>query len=218
MSERTIFGKVFEGDVRKAGAVLSVLDLVSTLPLVLSENETFGALAKTAAAQLLAVDRLIERVLIFPRVDVLPEEILDLLAEDMHIDWYDRAADLAVKRVVIKGSVAVHRHLGTRWAVAKVIVDYFGAGAVREWWEYGGEPHHFKIISGNAEMVGEHLEEFLAMLEHVKRKSSWLDAVQVGLTGETEVFCGMAVRECDRDWVDLTGRTGEAAHPGARSF
>ena len=31
------------------------------------------------------------------------------------------------------------------YAVAQIIADYFGTGEVREWYQYGGKPYHFKI-------------------------------------------------------------------------
>lgn len=46
--------------------------------------------------------------------DILPEEILDLLAWQMSIDWYDGTADISIKRKLVKTlpvfiGIAVHR-------------------------------------------------------------------------------------------------------------
>ena len=83
----------------------------------------------------------------------------------------------------------------TRYAVEQIVRDYFRTGEVREWYEYGGEPHHFKVLSDNPELVNNNLELFLKLLGVVKRRSSWLDAILICLTGEMFLSSGMAVRE-----------------------
>lgn len=169
--------------------------LTESFPAALLASEEPGVLVKIMADKMMELDGKVRQLLIWPQIDALPETVLDILAGDMHIDWYDYDANIAVKRTIIKAGVAVHKRLGTLWAIQKVITDYFGAGEVREWFTYGGEPHHFKIVSGNAEMVGQNLDRFVAMLEHVKRKSSWLDSVEIGMQAENMLYAGVAYAE-----------------------
>lgn len=169
--------------------------LTESFPAALLASEEQGVLVKIMAEKMMELDGKVRQLLIWPQIDALPETVLDILAGDMHIDWYDYDANIAVKRTIIKAGVAVHKRLGTLWAIQKVITDYFGAGEVREWFTYGGEPHHFKIVSGNAEMVGQNLDRFVAMLEHVKRKSSWLDSVEIGMQAENMLYAGVAYAE-----------------------
>ena len=169
--------------------------LTESFPAAMLASEEPGVLVKIMADKMMELDGKVRQLLIWPQIDALPETVLDILAGDMHIDWYDYDANIAVKRTIIKAGVAVHKRLGTLWAIQKVITDYFGAGEVREWFTYGGEPHHFKIVSGNAEMVGQNLERFVAMLEHVKRKSSWLDSVEIGMQAENMLYAGVAYAE-----------------------
>ena len=75
------------------------------------------------------------------------------------------------------------------------MADYFGAGEVREWYQYGGKPHHFKVLSDNPSLVNSNLDLFLKLLRTVKRRSSWLDAILICLTGEMFLYSGMAVRD-----------------------
>lgn len=56
-------------------------------------------------------------------------------------------------------------------------------------------PHHFKVLSDNPELVNNNLELFLKLLGVVKRRSSWLDAILICLTGEMFLYSGMAVRD-----------------------
>ena len=89
----------------------------------------------------------------------------------------------------------VHSRLGTKWAVEKIITEYFGSGRVREWFEYEGEPFHFKIISGNPTITNEKLLEFLGLLDKVKRQSAVLDGIYITLTGEMNLYLAIGLHE-----------------------
>lgn len=78
-------------------------------------------------------------------IDSLPEQILDVLAHDLHIDWYDYGYPADIKRAVIKSSIRVHQKLGTKYAVETALRAVHKGAAVSEWFEYGGEPYHFKL-------------------------------------------------------------------------
>lgn len=128
-------------------------------------------------------------------IDELDNAELDELAWELDIQWYDASVDIEIKREVIRMSDLVYSRLGTKWAVEWMVQTYFGSGEVREWYEYGGEPHHFKIISGNPSLTNERINQFIQMLKIVKRKSSWLDAILIALTGEMNLYVGVAYHD-----------------------
>ena len=105
------------------------------------------------------------------KIDQLSDAELDEMAWELNIQWYDSTAPIAAKRAVIRNSDRVYAKLGTPYAVEQIVADYFGTGEVREWYQYGGQPHHFK------------------------RRSSCLDAILICLTGEMFLYSGMAVRD-----------------------
>lgn len=111
----------------------------------------------------------------------------------------------AVKRELLKNSGQVFRRLGTKWAVENVIGTYFGEGFVREWFEYDGEPGHFRVYSPNPSVNQERLEEFLSLLERVKRTSAKLDGIFISLTGQTPIYAGVAVRETSTERYEIGG-------------
>lgn len=168
-------------------------DMVSTLPECLMYDDRIVAIAQVIAEQLRKTAGLIKCVLIYSRIDELDEDLVDVLAYDLHVDWYDPDASLEIKRELVKNSIKVHIRLGTPWAVMNVINEYFGYGEMREWWEYGGEPHHFKILSTNPRITSDELDRFMNILNIVKRASSWLDDILITLTGESHVYVGMAI-------------------------
>ena len=132
---------------------------------------------------------------VWDKIDELPENAIDQLAYELDIDWYDSGAPLDVKRRLVKQSDFVHSKLGTVAAVESVISAYFGDGRLMEWSEYGGEPHHFKVFTTNASELNENLTRFLSMLRKIKRHSSKLDSVMIGLTGEEYVNLGDGFRD-----------------------
>ena len=129
------------------------------------------------------------------KIDQLSDAELDEMAWELNIQWYDSTAPIAAKRAVIRNSDRVYAKLGTPYAVEQIVADYFGTGEVREWYQYGGQPHHFKVLSDNPSLVNSNLDLFLKLLRTVKRRSSWLDAILICLTGEMFLYSGMAVRD-----------------------
>jgi phage tail P2-like protein len=100
------------------------------------------AAAKVAAARL---DE-IKRLRIYSRIDELPEELLDILAYDFKVDWWDANYTLEQKRQTLKDSWSVHRKLGTKSAVEQAISAIYKNTKVSEWFEYDGEPYNFKLL------------------------------------------------------------------------
>lgn len=120
-------------------------NLVGTLPPALRKDPSAVALAE-AMADLLArrLDE-IEQLRIYPVIDRLDEQLLDILAYDFKVDWWDSEYSLEEKRRVFKDSWYVHQHMGTKAAVETAIRAIYPLTTVEEWFEYGGEPYHFKI-------------------------------------------------------------------------
>lgn len=175
------------------------VDFTRALPAALKEDSTMLALGSVIAGELQRNIELSRLNIIYARIDELEENVLDILAYDLLIDWYDPDAAIELKRTIIKQSVKVHKLMGTKYAVESVVNAYFGSGEVRMWYEYGGEPHHFKIISDNPNITDENAEKFFRLLSVVKRLSSWLETVLIALTGESSVFLGMVIKERNRE-------------------
>lgn len=128
-------------------------------------------------------------------IDRLPEAELDELAWELNIAWYDTSANIDTKRDLVRNSDKVYQRLGTKWATEAVIRSYFGDGFIEEWFEYGGEPGHFRILSNNPSLEDEEFAEFLHILERVKRATAKLDGVIIALSGLTTMAAGVAVHD-----------------------
>lgn len=121
-------------------------NLLRTLPDALRNDESMAALAESIAGVLADRPGEIRNLLIYSRIDQLPEDLLDILAHDFKVDWWDGDYSLEEKRRTLKDSWRVHRMLGTKAAVETAISAIYPDTQVSEWWEYGGKPYHFKLL------------------------------------------------------------------------
>jgi len=102
-------------------------------------------------------------------IDQQPEEVVDRLAYDFHVDYYDADWPVERKRDIVINSIRLHRIAGTRGAVDDLIASIWGDRAsVSEWWEYGGEPGTFTIFV-NETMSESDIARFVASIRAVKR-------------------------------------------------
>jgi len=172
---------------------LKNLDLLTLQTKHMQHDPTTKGICSALTPQFKQVANEVENCLIFARIDELPEEVLDELAYELHIEWYDTNASIDVKRALIKSSDIVHMYHGTPFAVGQVVQDYFGDGYVEEWWEYGGDPYHFRVVTSNAAVTGELANQFAHAIEKVKRKSARLDQVLVSMAADFPIYFGHAI-------------------------
>ena len=122
------------------------VDFTRSLPPPLKNDPEMNALGRVIAEQLQITARQIRQNIIYARIDELNEQTLDILAYDLHVDWYDYGHPIAAKRAVIKDSVRVHKRLGTLYAVKTALGSVYPESEVEEWFDYGGEHHRFRVI------------------------------------------------------------------------
>ena len=122
------------------------IDLTRALPPTLKNDEDMLALARVIGAGLQETGRLIRQNIIYPRIDELPENVLDILAYDLHVDWYDFDYPIEAKRSIIKDSVKVHKRLGTVYATLTALRSVYPNSEIEEWFDYGGEPFLFRVV------------------------------------------------------------------------
>ena len=154
-------------------------NLLRTLPVGIGWDETIQALGALAAETLSCRPEEISRLLIYPNIDNLDEELLDILAYDFKVDWWDGDYSLEEKRRTLKGSWRVHRMLGTKAAVETAISAIYPNFAVKEWFEYGGRPYYFKLeinaTGSNGDLDKQ--RRVLQRLNYYKNLRSHLDSV-----------------------------------------
>lgn len=162
-------------------------NLLRIVPPALTHDKSVMALAE-ADAEVLAARRLeIDKARVIANIDGLDEAVLDILARDFKVDWWDADYSLEEKRRTLKSSWRVHKTLGTKGAVETAISAIYPGTKVQEWWEYGGEPYHFRldINIGSDTINSEKHRRVLERVNYYKSLRSHLDGIKYTVSTET---------------------------------
>lgn len=158
---------------------LAKVSLLDILPQNLLGDKQIEASARALDIEIRKTTAEIEQALILSRLDVLPEKVLDLLAWQWHVDFYEPAVmSPELKRKLIRESIALHRIKGTKAAVELALRMIYYTGEVTEWFEYGGEPYYFRVSGIRPDNVrSEELSNVLRLIYMMKNERSWLENI-----------------------------------------
>lgn len=109
-------------------------------------NDTNGhAIAKAIEAALQKLnDAALEGLKCIADYETMPEWRLDELAWEYDI-LYDYNAEIATKREWIANAIQFYNLHGTPRGIVKYLEAVFDTVNLEEWWQYGGDPYHFRV-------------------------------------------------------------------------
>ena len=147
------------------------------LPPSIADDFKIQAFAEAFEKQFEQIYSLTEIPCILPRIDELPEEVLDLLAWQFHVEGWELASTIEEKRNLIKSAIELHKYKGTKYAVKKVLEALNLTGEIKEWFEYGGKPYKFKVDLGiqNRKITPELRDKLIKLINEYKNERSWLE-------------------------------------------
>lgn len=124
-------------------------------------------------------------------IDQMPEWLLDETAWEMNL-LYDYKADITQKRNWIRNASQYYAHLGTPQAIINILDGYFDAVSLDEWYEYNGEPYHFRVrVDGNlTEKTNEWVHKAIEACKNVR---SVLDDVSMYTKIRLDTVSGAAM-------------------------
>lgn len=111
--------------------------------------------------------------------DTIPSFLLDHIAAEEHVDFYDKTFPDDVKRKLIDQSEYLHTIKGTVAAIKAVLEIVGMKGDVLEWFQYGGEPYNFKIEIENTTILKSDFERTRKLVEAMKNLRSQLEDIIV---------------------------------------
>lgn len=152
------------------------IDLQQLLPESLKGDKNVRYLAQAISESL---QTLSSKVSIVDPKKELHGNLLDLIAWQEHVDFYDASLPLEIKQELVRKSSWFHKRKGTPAAVEDLISTIFEEGKVVEWFEYGGEPYTFKVVTNNQSVTQEKASEFIRALNSIKNMRSRLDKVEI---------------------------------------
>ena len=183
-------------------------NLLRSLPASLSGDPKMLALAESISELLAQRREEIEQLAIYPNMDQLSEDLLDILSHDFKVDWWDGDYSLEEKRRTLSTSWQVHKTLGTKAAVETAIRAIYPHTHVREWFDYGGEPYHFRLEINITDDEADSAKQrgVLKRLQYYKNLRSHLDGVTYFLQSRAQAPAGAC-------FLGVHGRVGAAAGP-----
>lgn len=168
-------------------------DLLSLVPLSLRSDPQVQAAAAALNQELQAVSAAIDEIMVIAKLDRLPEGVIDHLAWQWHVDFYDEELPLATKRALVKSAIAWHRRKGTPAVVQEMVSTVLSNGVVSEWFDYGGQPYRFRVETDEVVHDQSVYDRLVQLVEAVKNVRSWLDTITIRRTWSGVVYFGSSL-------------------------
>ena len=160
------------------------------LPNFLREDKNFRAICNALNDEIKLLYEQTNLVKLYSNIDNLPEEILDELAWQFNSIEYNTSYSIAIKRELIKNCIITHHRRGTVASVEDVASRIFGNATVSEWFEYGGEPYHFKVHTETVTVSDDMINEFNRVIRQTQNIRSHLEEVITETINSMDVFFG----------------------------
>lgn len=158
------------------------------------ETQAFAYALKMAISDLVSYA---DRTQCYSAVEKLDNDTLDLLAVELRAAGYDQSYDLEIKRKVIKAALMACSQAGTAAAVKAFVNSIYSESEVDEWYEYGGDPGHYRIgfvIDGQLQTIPiMSADEMYEFLRRINRLSAHLDGVSYIIRHRIELGVGVSL-------------------------
>lgn len=126
-------------------------------------------------------------------IDSASDEVLNALAIEMRVITYDTSLSREKRTALIKEAFNQWAKAGTKSALEEIAANVFSNAAVEEWFNYEGEPGHFKVKTTNMSVTGDKLLKLQELVKDYKRLSTTLDGVEItNTTGSAAICSGLA--------------------------
>jgi phage tail P2-like protein len=155
--------------------------LTDGLPDVLQKEPWVQALSEAIHSVTAQGINYVNSARTYSRLGELVGQILDFLGVENRAPHYRQDFSDDVKRTIIQNSMVYFAHAGTKAAVEDLIQDIYGGAKVVEWFDYNGEPGHYRVELDISSLKSGVLlittADFEAAIAIVVRESSHLDGV-----------------------------------------
>ena len=125
---------------------LNELDLLSLQTQFMRSDTTTQGFCNALNAPMINIVSGVEKCLIWRNYGNLSEEVLDAMAVSLNILWYDSEADYEIKAFIIEKADELRLLQGTAKGIELMFQAWNVTIYILEWFNYGGEPFHYKIV------------------------------------------------------------------------
>ncbi len=156
---------------------IEIISLQDIIPSSIADDKNVEAIITATDPQLKEVSQSIREAFIISRINELPETVIDLLAWQWHVDFYEPELPIQTKRQLVLESIKWHRKKGTKTAIKSALEKLGFVPTIKEWFEpeMGTAPHTFSV-SGyykddhiDVDFLGEQTKEILTRVIEVTK-------------------------------------------------
>jgi len=169
---------------------ISILDLLPTN--LLSDGKVVAA-AQAIDKQMQSINDVIPKLLLYKNLDLQSEHVIDELAKEENVDFYDSTLPIEVKRELVRNSSKWNRRKGTASVVEEVVRAVFDDAVVTEWGGYNGEPYHFRVTTRQVVSDPNKLIELTKIINSVKNARSHLEALEIERDITNSIYVGTLI-------------------------
>ncbi|GEN83638.1 hypothetical protein SLU01_19500 [Sporosarcina luteola] len=169
---------------------LSNSELHQLLPINLRDDEDIKAAAQAVDKSTHSIYSLADKLVFHSSSGIQDNEVLDALAVDLHVDFYDKNLPPELKQEIIDSSMLLHMVKGTAGAVEKALANVGLEGRVSEWFEYGGNPFFFRIEINESFKTEKDLNKIVDIVNSTKNRRSTLEEILIKRSLESNLYFG----------------------------
>lgn len=153
------------------------VDLIKVLPRFLADDESSSAVCRALEPLIRQVAEKMDLLNFYTDPQKQPDRVLDRLAVGWGVSWYSGEDNVEAKRQIISDALKVFGRLGTVSSLTDALAANFGDATVEEWWNYNGDPCHFRIMVEDPSATGGRIERFLRTMKETMALHAKLDEV-----------------------------------------
>jgi len=164
--------------------------------LPINIDEKLNTLDLVGCKRLEDINEQIKKIDNFNNALKIDEKFLDLLKDEWGVDFWNEISELE-KRKLIDKSKFYYKKIGTVYAIKEVLKIFDIDTKLKEWFDFNGEPYHFKVILTplNTEYKFDEVmfKKIVSLIDSVKNIRSVLDGFEFELKGKIEIkeYCGV---------------------------
>ena len=126
---------------------LELTSLSDIIPNSIAHDKNVQSIITAIDPELQKVSQDTREAFIISRIGELPENVIDLLAWQWHVDFYEPDLPITTKRELVLETIKWHRQKGTKASIESALKKLGFVPTITEWFESGlnSEPHTFSV-------------------------------------------------------------------------
>ena len=184
------------------------VSILRLLPNFLQEDKGIKFLIQVIQEEMDLINIREKTLFIYGDFSRLNESVLDELAYQWRVEGYQQTFSKGIKASLVETAYIVRKTKGTKHAIESVVENIYSGAKIKEWFEYDGDPHHFKIDVGEFIVNKSEIEKLIAVIGTSKRESSKLDAIKFKFKSNTDIRVNNGLSFTSKQTINLLYKPG----------